>query len=194
MQVVPRDIRYLSLGWDLGNEFMRLWIFFVVSKDKNSIASVLSILSIFDRALNDRAVTVPSDEPLCIMTLLSLDSKPIVTVDTAEDRMQQVWKQIAKQYNGIPAKIIFIDFPRLISKGWAWAPKSLLQGQKELLGSDAPPVVWNDEQGGEIVEDGDVVKGLKVRYLGLKLEKRTSPLADRRRESGESWIWDKFDC
>ena len=75
---------------------MRLWIFFVVSKDKNSIASVLSILSILDRAFNDRAVTVPSDEPLCIMTLLSLDSKPIVTVDTAEDRMQQVWKQIAK--------------------------------------------------------------------------------------------------
>ena len=51
MQVVPRDILYLSLGWDLGNEFMRLWIFFVVSKDKNSIASVLSILG---RALNDR--------------------------------------------------------------------------------------------------------------------------------------------
>ena len=53
-----------------------------------------------------------------------------------------------------------------------------MQGQKELLGSDAPPVVWNDEQGGEIVEDGDVVKGLKIRYPGLKLEKRTSPLAE----------------
>jgi hypothetical protein len=36
----------------------------------------------------------------------------------------------------------------------------------KLLGSDAPPVVWNDEQGGEIVEDSDVVKGLKVRYPG----------------------------
>lgn len=122
MRVVPRDIRYLSLGWDLGNEFMRLWIFFVVSKDKNSIASVLSIL---DRALNDCAVTVPSDEPLCIISLLSLNSKPIVAVDTAEDRMQQVWKHIAKQYNGIPAKIIFMDFPRLQSEGWAWAPRSL---------------------------------------------------------------------
>jgi hypothetical protein len=86
MQVVPRDIRYLSLGWDLSNEFMRLWIFFVVPEDENSMASVLSI---FDRALNDRAVAVPSDEPLCIMTLLSLDGKPIVAVDTAEDRMQQ---------------------------------------------------------------------------------------------------------
>ena len=64
---------------------MLLWISFVVSKDKNSIASVLSIL---DCALNDRAVTVPSDEPLCIMTLLSLDSKPILAVDTAEDPMQ----------------------------------------------------------------------------------------------------------
>jgi hypothetical protein len=108
---------------------MRLWIFFVVSKDKNSLASVLSIL---DRALNDRAVTVPSDWSLRITTLPSPDSKPIGAVDTAEDRMQQVWRQIAKQYNGIPAKIIFMDFPRLKSEGWVWAPKSLLQGQKEL--------------------------------------------------------------
>ena len=92
MQVVPRDTRYLSLGWDLGNEFMRLG-FSLLCRKTNSIAPILSIL---DRALNDRTVTVPSDEPLCIMTLLSLDSKPIVTVDTAEDRMQQVWKQIAK--------------------------------------------------------------------------------------------------
>lgn len=87
VQVLPRDIRYLSPGWDFGNEFMRLWIFFVVSKDKNSIASVLSILNC---ALNNHAVAMPSDEPLCIMTPLSLDSKPIVAVDTAEDRMQQV--------------------------------------------------------------------------------------------------------
>ena len=94
---------------------LRLWIFFAVSKDKNSIASVLSIL---DCALNDRAVTVPSDEPLCIITLLSLDSKPVVAVDTAENRMQKVWKQITKQYNGIPVNITFMDFPRLKSKGW----------------------------------------------------------------------------
>jgi hypothetical protein len=58
-----------------------------------------------------------------------------------------------------------------------------LQGQKELLGLDAPPVVWNDEQGSEIVEDGNVVKGLKVRYPGLKLEKRTSPLAEMEKDN-----------
>ena len=120
------------------------------------------------------------------MTLLSLDSKPIVAVDTAEDRMRQVWKQIARQYNGIPTKIIFMDFPRLKSKGLEWAPRSLLQGQKELLGSDAPPVVWNDERGGEIVEDGDVVKSLKARYPGLKLKKRTSPLAKMEEENPEN--------
>ena len=61
-----------------------------------------------------------------------------------------------------------------------------MQGQKELLGLDAPPVVWNDEQGGEIVEDGDVVKGLKVRYPGLKLEKRTSSLAEMEGENSEN--------
>jgi hypothetical protein len=109
---------------------MRLWIFFVVSKDKNSLASVLSIL---DRALNDRAVTAPSDWSLRITTLPSLESKPIGAVDTAEDRMQQVWRQIAKEYNGIPAKIIFMDFPRLKSEGWVWAPKESLAGAERVV-------------------------------------------------------------
>ena len=47
-------------------------------------------------------------------------------------------------------------------------------------------MVWNDEQGGEIVEDGDVVKGLKVRYPGLKSKKRTSPLAEMEEENPEN--------
>lgn len=47
-------------------------------------------------------------------------------------------------------------------------------------------MVWNDDQGGEIVEDGDVVKGLGVRYPGLKLKKRTSPLAEMEEENPEN--------
>lgn len=77
-------------------------------------------------ALNSRSVSVPSDEPLCVATLLGLDVTQVLSESSAQRRMAAVWKMAANMLNGIPPRAIFcVDNP-LDIEGFRWAPRSLL--------------------------------------------------------------------
>lgn len=76
-----------------------------------------------------RSVTEPSDEPLCLSTLLDLDKGVAASVARAppEQRMRIVWDHWSQTTHGIPGRVIFSDSPKLPNVGYRWAPSTLLR-------------------------------------------------------------------
>ena len=84
-------------------------------------------LTMLQRALHFRTVSVPSDEPLCVSTLLGLDTSYIAIPPHMDERMSRVWELIArKNSNKVPVRIIFYLEDHIDIPGWRWAPRSFL--------------------------------------------------------------------
>lgn len=82
-------------------------------------------VSILIDALQHRSVSVASDEPLLIGNLLNLDVGRILQ-SPIELRLHMVWSQMCSVPGGIPQNILFHDGPKLATKGYRWAPATLL--------------------------------------------------------------------
>jgi hypothetical protein len=124
-------------------------------------------LSTLDGALMFRSVSVATDEPLCIGTLMSLDLHEILQVEPKENRMQKVWELIALKKGGIPSEIIFFEEERIQAPGWGWAPQSLLPAKRGLQKPVTRPLRWKLERMGKIDP-----RGLRVQYPGYRIIKR----------------------
>lgn len=77
------------------------------------------------RGLLYRSVTVPSDEPLIIATLLASDLDPILASEPAE-RMNTLWRTLGASPCGLNKSILFHMGQRTQQPGLRWAPRSLL--------------------------------------------------------------------
>jgi hypothetical protein len=99
---MTRSMPHRALFSDIRNEFMSLNGFF------HSPTPMLlgSSLNILDRALQYRSVSVASDEPLCIGTLMNLDLSAILAVRSHTDLVQKVWELISAKHGGNAARII----------------------------------------------------------------------------------------
>lgn len=82
-------------------------------------------LATLDAAFQHRSVSVSSDEPLLIGTLLGLDVASILN-GSEETRIHRMWSLMPAAIHGIPQSIIFRLGPRLKEEGYRWAPSSLL--------------------------------------------------------------------
>ena len=109
------SMRHKSILMDFVKEFMSIQSFFL------NPPTTLVPLSQLDQSLHFRSVSVATDEPLCIGTLMSLDLRAILAVNPKDDRMQKVWELIANKRGGLPARIIFFEEPKIPVKGWRWA-------------------------------------------------------------------------
>jgi len=67
------------------------------------------MLSWLDQALQYRSVSVMSDEPLCIATLLGLDISQVLKHSNHDDRMEEMWTLISEKFGGIPAGVAFFE-------------------------------------------------------------------------------------
>ena len=75
-------------------------------------------------ALRYRSVSVPTDEPLLVGTLLNLKISTILE-DPIEDRMCRLWSLMPTAKGGLPKSILFYLSQRL-GQDFRWAPSSLL--------------------------------------------------------------------
>ena len=82
-------------------------------------------LATLDRAFRNRSVSVSSDEPLLIGTLLGLDVPGILS-GSDETRIHRMWSLMPAAVGGIPKSILFRLGPRLKEEGYRWAPYSML--------------------------------------------------------------------
>ena len=79
-------------------------------------------------ALHHRSVSILSDEPLLIGSLLGLDAAHILNGGDGADslRMNRLWRLISSAVHGIPSDLLFRVGPRLAEPGLRWAPATLL--------------------------------------------------------------------
>jgi hypothetical protein len=131
------------------------------------LPATLSRLSLLNEALLHRGVTVATDEPLCIATLMRLDLAKILAAEPKEKRMEKVWELFGESEDGIPASIIFLEETKLSTPGWRWALKSLLHSESVLM---KPINRFMTEPG---YKRGSIVPGgLKVTYPGYRINVR----------------------
>ena len=123
-----------------------------------------------------RTVTVPSDEALCLSTLLSLKVRPIAEAKTREERMALVWQAISVRYEGLPGRLIFFEDQPLRKPGFKWAPLSLLCPKyRSCFDLSARINRFSVAGYGEPSMGMLTPIGLRVQFPGAKLEPR--PLA-----------------
>ena len=111
-------------------------------------------LTSFKDSLRYRTVSVASDEPLLIGSLLNLDVKEILKVPT-NTRMEKMWSLMTAVPRGVPPYIIFRDGSKLTTPGYRWAPATLLNC---FDGPDNPwEYSWNEDYIGTPSEAGHLV-------------------------------------
>lgn len=110
-------------------------------------------------SLHGRSVSKPADEPICLATLLGIETREILDAQNA-DRMKTFWR-VLNLYN---RSLIWWKGPCLDSKGFRWAPSSLLN----------PRFQFPEPDDGDNAIATRTEDGLLVRYPGILLEKATS--------------------
>ena len=73
--------------------------------------------------LAHRKVTVPSDEPICIATMLGLSLENLYDKSTKQISLSDILRALPNQ---LPLDLIFVESPRIQEPGLCWAPASLL--------------------------------------------------------------------
>ena len=115
------------------------------------------------RGLLYRSVTVPSDEPLIIATLLALDLSPILASEPAE-RMNVLWQIIGTSSSGIDKKFLLYAGPKIRKRGLRWAPQSLLFVDNRF----AIPNPGEHENGSFLATNSNAM-GLVVELAGFRI-------------------------
>ena len=110
-----------ALNWDMAEAYATLKIFNAGTPGYTPRYNIGDIA----KELQYRDVTVPSDEPLCIATLLNIDVDKIL--QGPEDlRMHRLWLNMPSAFMGVPRSIIFNSAPKLKKKGFRWASSTFL--------------------------------------------------------------------
>lgn len=94
--------------------------------------------------LSHRSVTVPSDEPICIATLLGLSLEDYSPLPTMAD--------IYRSLPSLPQDLLFIETPRLQTAGLQWAPSTFLEQGLQDFPREQTAAIWN-EQGLQVQKD-----------------------------------------
>lgn len=77
------------------------------------------------RAVGDRAVTVSSDEGICLFTCMGLDQQTL-SHSSPNERMRAFWQAMGEAKRPIPYTSVLFRGQRLKDAGYRWAPASLM--------------------------------------------------------------------
>ena len=153
------DIRRCRVASSVIGRFQTFMALFYVRSSENRGAEMMRII----RGLLYRSVTVPSDEPLIIATLLALDLSPILASEPAE-RMNVLWRIIGQSPCGIDKHILFHMGLKIRECGLRWAPQSLLSGDTHFM----IPGAGEEENRGYLGTECNA-KGLHVELAGFRI-------------------------
>ncbi|KAG8531222.1 uncharacterized protein KY384_004580 [Bacidia gigantensis] len=130
-----------------------------VQKQEHRGASFKDVM----KGLLYRSVTVSSDEPIIIASLLGLDVSAILA-SNPQQRMQTLWRIMSTSPSGINKHIIFHQGPKICERGLRWAPQSLLSIDRLF----EIPMPGEQEDRGHLVTD-DSTMGLLVELAGFRI-------------------------
>ena len=182
-----QDLKYRRLLYDMFDDTLPMSInnyYFSTPKRTPNLA-------LLDRALSYRNTTVPSDEPLCIATLMDLNIDRILP-SCGEERMATVWDLIAeKNEGGLPSRMIFLEGPKLEKKGYHWAPSTLLPSSEKLYRSHTRVLGWNRTPRGTLTPEGLLAPypGLRLhplKYLASRAPATTTPCPNGQQDTAKA--------
>ena len=159
VKVSQTDIRRRGVADSVMGRFHTFLTLFDGQSSKNQGAQMKNIM----RGLLYRSVTIPSDEPLIIATLLALELTPILASEPAE-RMNILWRIIGTSPSGINKHILFHTGPKILEHGLRWAPRSLLSIDHHRF----IPIPDGQEDRGFLATDCNA-KGLVVELAGFRI-------------------------
>ena len=159
VKIQKTDIRRRGVVTSVIGRFYTFTTLFDLQGSKNGSAQMKDVMS----GLMYRAVTVPSDEPLIIATLLNLDLDKILNSDP-EERMNTLWRMIGTSPSGIDKQFLFHMGPKLHERGLRWAPQSLLSMDRYF----AIPKSGEEESRGFLGEEPNAI-GLGVKLAGFRI-------------------------
>lgn len=102
-------------------------------------------------SLSARSTSEPTDEAICICSLMGLDLKPILDISVDEPscaslRMRAMWKQ----WSALPQAMIFDHAPRLPYKGYRWAHSTFIRTRDSwipFVGTDTNATIDTEGEG-----------------------------------------------
>ena len=118
--------------------------------------SATQTVHIIGKGIEDRFVTVSSDEPLCLTTVFDLDLSKVAK-KAPEQRMQEYWRLMSESKIQIPLPVVFSGCPRLLTAGYRWAPSTIID-------PETPHLLSIQTGAGKICDEG-----LKVNLPGVLL-------------------------
>ena len=159
IEIQKTDIRRRGVVTRVIGRFHTFTTLFDVQSSENQDAQMKHIMN----GLFYRSVTVPSDEPLIIATLLALDLSQMLASEPAE-RMNVLWRIIGKSPSGIDKHILFHMGLKIDERGLRWAPRSLLSVDRYF----AIPNPGEEENRDFLGTDRNT-KGLVVELAGFRI-------------------------
>jgi hypothetical protein len=117
---ISQGDRYLSDGSVLGLKTAVPPEIFALDDPEFPLRQRIMMLQ---RVLQDRATTEPTDEPICVASVLDLGLRNIVNTKK-EERMAKVWCMV----DDVPAQVTFWLKRTLPVPGFRWAPATFLNG------------------------------------------------------------------
>jgi hypothetical protein len=156
-----KDARYVHIFFDTDKEHQYLRSFFHVERGSHPSQQ----LETLEMALQSRSLSVPSDEPVCISTLVGTEIEKVLSVNEHHQRMREIWKMMAKKFGGIPSCIIFYEDQCLTFPGWRWAPRSFLQNKGSQFSLGDRKRRWTSRQALQL--GIPTSEGLRVQYPGF---------------------------
>lgn len=161
VKIQELDIRRRGVVDSVIGRFHTFTALFDVQSSEKQGAQMENIV----RGLLYRSVTVPSDEPLIIATLLALDLSPILASEPAK-RMKILWRIIGISPDGIDKHVLFHMGPKIHERGLRWAPRSLLSVDRNFV----IPKPGEEENRGFLGTDSNAnANGLVVELAGFRI-------------------------
>ena len=158
-KVRKTDIRRRGIASSVVGRFHSFLALFDMQNIENRTAQLDDIM----RGLMYRSVTVPSDEPLIIATLLALDLSQILVSDPPE-RMNVLWRLMGTSPSGVDKDVLFHQGPKLHQRGLQWAPQSLLSADSHFAFSRS-----SDKGSPGFLQDFCNPRGLFVELAGFRV-------------------------
>ena len=117
LHLMHQELRKPLLG-----KLKRLRDFFFPNREQNRNVNIHQLRA----GLESRLVSVPTDEPLCLSTLMRLDQSKLIEV-RPEDRMREFWLAFGESGMELSSSILYFHGQRVQHLGLRLAPASLLE-------------------------------------------------------------------
>lgn len=166
--------KYGGLNDDYHHVYRAGWLFSPAMQSLQKSETANQVAKLW-RSSQWRIASHPTDETICLATLLGLDLAPLLEITPDPSKKSEILQKLMVTFLyhldrdiGIPSGTIFLPGPKLDQDGYRWAPKTwLFEQPREVL----YPLFVNEAKAAFLT-----LRGLHVQYPGIEIHPPKDPL------------------